>query len=435
MWAVLEGEVEVVDLLLEQGANVFIASTKPWDPPGHDYGFPRFSNALDILQIAMARAPYDEFHVPILLKLQPLFKVAEFRAVRDVPRVDPATGQASGHRLALTAGSSVVHVTEPRITEREYAWVAKEAGDNGLRVAVVQTLDGPQLKIAEVLPDSAAAAQSAAEEVEFINGGYCHPREPHMHAGLIVEKINGQTVSDIWDHAAQFLECPDFVDVELAQLVVHGYDVDDSLRALRHVSPFHGQMPTDEPGGMTTKTQTCLGYMEEARMFPKGDLRLEFTQPAATMLSGWMESPDADVCLATMDYQAETFFAVTVAATDEQGAATDYKVNYVCGNALAAACQQMRFKIDPKKQWIDVDQADCNVQSLIGQPEFDQGLGAPMRPESIANIEASAAENAPLEEPILEDGWTPVLDPGSGNTYYENLQLGETTWDPPYKKN
>ena len=91
MWAVLEGEIEVFDCLVEQGANVFIASTKPWDIPGHDWGFPRFSNALDILQIAMARSSYNEFHLPILLKLQPMFKVAEFRAVRDVPLVDPAT--------------------------------------------------------------------------------------------------------------------------------------------------------------------------------------------------------------------------------------------------------------------------------------------------------------------------------------------------------
>ena len=77
MWAVLEGEQEVVDCLLESNANVFIASTKMWDIPGHDWGFPRFSNALDILQIAMARSTYNEFHVPILVKLQPLFKVAE----------------------------------------------------------------------------------------------------------------------------------------------------------------------------------------------------------------------------------------------------------------------------------------------------------------------------------------------------------------------
>eukprot|EP01043_Picozoa_sp_COSAG02_P072679 COSAG02_NODE_13802_length_1345_cov_3.524238_1_plen_320_part_10 len=318
MWAALEGEEEVFDCLLENNASVFIASTKTWDPPGHEWGFPRFSSALDILQIAMARSAFNESHLPILLKLQPLFKVAEYRAVRDVPPVDPATGQSSGHRLALRGGVSVVHVTEPRYEDREYVWVAKEAGDNGLRAGVIQGRDGPMLKLVDITADSAAAKQAEAEEQQFVRGGYCHPRAPYMHNGLIVEKINGRTVDSIWEQAAQVLGNQQFVDVELAQLVLHGYDPEEALSALRHVAPFHGQMDS-ENDGMTTKVVTCMAYMEEARMLPKSDVRLEFTEPAATMLSGWMEGPDADECLSAMKYQAETFFEVTVADLDEQG--------------------------------------------------------------------------------------------------------------------
>jgi hypothetical protein len=58
-----------------------------------------------------------------------------------------------------------------------------------------------------------------------------------------------------------------------------------------------------------------------------------------------------------------------------------------------------------------------------------------MRAESIAVIEGEISANASPLEPELQDGWYAVIDPTSGNTYYENLELGETTWDPPYKAN
>ena len=370
----------------------------------------------------MARSSYNEFHLPILLKLQPLFKVAEYRAVCDVPPVDPATGQWSGHRLALRGGVSVVHVTESRYEDRDYVWVATEAGDNGLRAGLVQGRDGPMLKITDITANSAAAQHAEAEERDFVRGEYCHPRKPYLHSGLIVEKINGRTVDSIWEQAAQVLQNPEFVDVELAQLALHGYDPEEALKSLRHVSPFHGQMDSGSDG-MTTKVLTCMGYMEEARVFPKADVRVEFTEPAATMMNGWMEGPDADECLQTMRFQAETFFEATVAGSDEQGNTGDFRVRYVCGKALGAACQQMRLKDDAKRPWVE----DSNVRSLVEEPGFELGS------ESIAAIEAEAAQNALLAQPELEDGWVPVIDPTSGETYYENMELGETTWDPPYR--
>lgn len=33
--------------------------------------------------------------------------------------------------------------------------------------------------------------------------------------------------------------------------------------------------------------------------------------------------------------------------------------------------------------------------------------------------------------PVLPDGWAAHIDPATGNTFYQNLSDGSTTWDPP----
>jgi hypothetical protein len=53
----------------------------------------------------------------------------------------------------------------------------------------------------------------------------------------------------------------------------------------------------------------------------------------------------------------------------------------------------------------------------------------------IASTQVDIAKGHALVESELEDGWQPVIDPVSGKTYYENKELGATTWDPPCKAN
>lgn len=406
MWAVLGGETDLVDCLLANGASVFIASTKAWEIGGHDWGIPRGSNALEILQIAMARSTYNEFHLPILLKLQPYFKVGEYRATRNAQ-------STNGNQLALQV-FSVVHVTEPMYEERKYSWQTPDdgGGDNGLRVELVYNGQEPQLQIMEIVPGSAAGKQLEDDERAFVDAGYIHPRDAYMQAGLVVDSIGGVSVSEILKTDSPD---PNFQDVELAQLVLFGFSKEEAYASLTHVTPFH-DTNYDNRVGMTSNTKTCMLYMKQANITPKGGLKIEFTQQPARFLKGWMEGPDAEVSLAAMGYNAETFFTTTVAYSDEAtGTEQEVKNVYVCGLARTEACQKMRLKADPLKHWSESD----NVVDLIGSSEFDRG-DQPELPDP-----GSTA-------PELQDGWEAV-EMDDGQIYYENRTLGKTEWDAPYK--
>ena len=169
--------------------------------------------------------------------------------------------------------------------------------------------------------------------------------------------------------------------------------------------------------------------MTECGQSAKGPTEIQFIEPKVAALRGWMEGPDADQCLFSMEYQAEASFEAAVMLADEEGNEYVQKQYYVCGLAMAAAVQPMRIKLEATKPWVDTGDgaADNNVAWVEG---FAQEAGDAMSAGSIARLNVDDAAEA--VEPELLDGWTAVMDPGSGKTYYENVGLGETTWDPPY---
>merc|ERR1711948_137745 len=79
--------------------------------------------------------------------------------------------------------------------------------------------------------------------------------------------------------------------------------------------------------------------------------------------------------------------------------------------------------------------------SLIFQEASIQDADPPVDGQPKASIAAEAAAPAAEEtntqlaapEDPLPQGWQAVVDQASGNTYYEDLTTGETTWVHPLK--
>jgi hypothetical protein len=223
MWAALEGAADVVEALLSEGANPFVASAVAWQPPGRRFAFPVGITALDLCQIALTDGVADvqeteggHGHLWILRRLVKLFKVAELQAVRDVSNIDPYTNDYNHSRLPLTAHQSVVHITDSNYRERPYTASFAREGDTGL----VFGMRGGRIVVADIMPGSAAAEIAAQDELSYVHGGYCHPRPPYMRKGLELSRINGQDVSQ-WG------------DLQMIQLLGAGYGSRDAELALQ----------------------------------------------------------------------------------------------------------------------------------------------------------------------------------------------------------
>lgn len=276
MWAVLEGEGPLVDALLKAGANVFIESTKEWQPAGGDI-FPARLTALDLCHIAMKRGYYDinsgENHLAILRKLNPLFKVAEAQAMQDYSNVDPNTFAVNHARLPMQGYQSVLHVTEARYRDRDYSATFTRAADPGLRLTIRQQ----RVVIDYLVAGSEAGLLAEREESDFVSGGYVHPRAPYLRPGLAVSRING-------------LDIGDYGDVLLVQMLAIGFGLDEATAGL---TASRSEVDPADANSATRALTAAMAHLTAQGTAPTRPVTIDFIDLAAPEISGWMEGADA----------------------------------------------------------------------------------------------------------------------------------------------